>query len=70
MKDLIKKHESCIRIINLIIEGERTLEEMAWSNDRNNEMGLIIYHSENDIKTQIRAIEMLQARYDLLTSKL
>ena len=70
MKDLRAKHETCIKIIDLIIEERRTFNEMHWSNARNNEMGLKTYHSEEDINTQIRAIEMLQARYELLTAKL
>jgi hypothetical protein len=33
-------------------------------------MGLKIYHSEDDIRTEIRSIEYLQERYTLLTSRL
>ena len=70
MKDLREKHKACIRTIDLILEGQRTLEEMIWSNNRNNEQGLKLYHSEDDIRTEIRSIEYLQERYTLLTSKL
>ena len=70
MKDLRDRHEACINTIDLIIESERTLEEMLWSNGRNNEQGLIPYHSEDEIRAEIRAIERLQERYNLLTAKL
>jgi hypothetical protein len=70
MKNLREKHEVCIKIIDLIIEGQRTLDEMIWSNGRNNEQGLIPYYSEDDIQAQIRAINKLKARYTLLTAKL
>jgi hypothetical protein len=70
MKDLIERHEACINTLCLIIESERTLEEMLWSNGRNNEQGLKPYHSEDDIRIEMRAIERLQERYNLLTAKL
>jgi hypothetical protein len=43
---------------------------MLWSNGRNNEQGLKPYHSEDDIRIEMRAIERLQERYNLLTAKL
>ena len=70
MKHLIEKHEACIATINLILEGQRTLDEMIWSNGRNEEQGLTPYHTEDDIRAEIRAIERLQERYTLLTAKL
>jgi len=70
MKDLKERHEACIKVIDLIIEGERTLNEMIWSNTRNNEQGLIPYYSEENIRAEMRAIKRLQERYDLLTAKL
>lgn len=70
MKELLDRHKACIITIDLIIEGQRTLDEMIWSNGRNNEQGLTPYHSEDDIRTEIRSIEYLQERYTLLTSKL
>jgi hypothetical protein len=70
MKDLRAKHETCIKIIDLIIESRRTLNEMHWSNARNNEMGLKTYHTEKDINAQIRAINKLEGRYIMLTAKL
>ena len=50
MKNLKEKHEACIATINLILEGQRTLDEMLWSNGRNEEQGLTPYHTENDIR--------------------
>jgi hypothetical protein len=70
MKDLKERHQACIKTIDLIIEGERTLNEMIWSNGRNNEQGLIPYHSEDEIRAEMRAIKRLQERYNLLTAKL
>jgi len=70
MKDLREKHEACIRTIDLIIEGQRTIDEMIWSNGRNNEQGLTPYHTEENIQAEIRAINRLKARYTLLTAKL
>jgi len=70
MKNLREKHEACIRTIDLIIEGQRTVDEMIWSNGRNNEQGLTPYHSEENIQAEIRAINRLKARYTLLTAKL
>ena len=70
MKDLRAKHEACIMTIDLIIEGQRTVDEMIWSNGRNNEQGLIPYHTEENIQAEIRAINRLKARYTLLTAKL
>jgi len=70
MKNLRERHEACIRTIDLIIEGQRTLDEMLWSNGRNNEQGLTPYHTEENIQAEIRAINRLKARYTLLTAKL
>jgi len=70
MKNLRERHEACIRTIDLIIEGQRTLDEMIWSNGRNNEQGLTPYHTEENIQAEIRAINRLKARYTLLTAKL
>jgi len=70
MKTLREKHEACIRTIDLIIEGQRTLDEMIWSNGRNNKQGLTPYHTEENIQAEIRAINRLKARYTLLTAKL
>jgi hypothetical protein len=70
MKTLREKHEACIRTIDLIIESQRTLDEMIWSNGRNNEQGLTPYHTEENIQAEIRAINRLKARYTLLTAKL
>jgi len=70
MKNLREKHEACIRTIDLIIEGQRTIDEMIWSNGRNNEQGLTPYHTEENIQAEIRAINRLKARYTLLTAKL
>ena len=70
MKNLREKHEACIRTIDLIIEGQRTLDEMIWSNGRNKEQGLTPYHTEENIQAEIRAINRLKARYTLLTAKL
>jgi len=70
MKNLREKHEACIRTIDLIIEGQRTVDEMIWSNGRNNEQGLTPYHSEENIQAEIRAINRLKARYTLLTAEL
>jgi hypothetical protein len=70
MKNLRERHEACIRTIDLIIEGQRALDEMIWSNGRNNEQGLTPYHTEENIQAEIRAINRLKARYTLLTAKL
>jgi len=70
MKNLRERHEACIITIDLIIEGQRTLDEMIWSNGRNNEQGLTPYHTEENIQAEIRAINRLKARYTLLTAKL
>jgi len=70
MKNLRERHEACIRTIDLIIESQRTLDEMIWSNGRNNEQGLTPYHTEENIQAEIRAINRLKARYTLLTAKL
>lgn len=70
MKDLRERHEACIRTIDLIIEGQRTLDEMIWSNGRNEEQGLTPYHTEENIQAEIRAINRLKGRYTLLTAKL
>lgn len=70
MKNLRERHEACIRTIDLIIEGQRTLDEMIWSNGRNNEQGLTPYHTEENIQAEIRAINRLKSRYTLLTAKL
>jgi hypothetical protein len=70
MKNLREKHEACIRTIDLIIEGQRTVDEMLWSNGRNNEQGLTPYHTEENIQAEIRAINRLKSRYTLLTAKL
>jgi hypothetical protein len=70
MKNLREKHETCIRTIDLIIEGQRIVDEMIWSNGRNNEQGLTPYHTEENIQAEIRAINRLKARYTLLTAKL
>jgi hypothetical protein len=70
MKHLKEKHEACIRTIDLIIEGQRIVDEMIWSNGRNNEQGLTPYHTEENIQAEIRAINRLKARYTLLTAKL
>ena len=70
MKDLRAKHEACIRTIDLILEGQRTLDEMLWSNGRNEEQGLTPYHTEENIQAEIRAINRLKGRYTLLTAKL
>jgi len=70
MKNLRERHEACIKTIDLIIEGQRTLDEMIWSNGRNNEQGLTPYHTEENIQAEIRVINRLKARYTLLTAKL
>lgn len=70
MKDLRAKHEACIKTIDLIIESKRTLDEMIWSNGRNNEMGLRTYYTEQDIIDKILEIDNLNSRYELLTAKL
>jgi hypothetical protein len=70
MKNLREKHEACIKTIDLIIEGQRTLDEMIWSNGRNEEQGLTPYYTEENIQAEIRAINRLKGRYTLLTAKL
>jgi hypothetical protein len=70
MKNLREKHEACIRTIDLIIEGQRTLDEMIWSNGRNEDQGLMPYYNEDAIQAEIRAINRLKGRYTLLTAKL
>jgi hypothetical protein len=70
MKDLRERHQACINTIDLIIECERTLDEMLWSNARNNQQGLKTYHSDDDIRGEMIMIERLRERYDLLTAKL
>lgn len=70
MENLKERHEICVNTINLIIECKKTITEMRWSNDRNAEQGLKLYHSEQDIINETNALEKLQERYFLLTSKL
>lgn len=64
------KHLECIVILDNTFEAIRTLNEMHWSNRRNNEQGLTPYHSEFDLDNQVNLIEQLENEYKFTLNQL
>lgn len=64
------KHIECADLLDNTFEAIRTLNEMHWSNRKNNEQGLVPYHSEYALDIQVEYIEQLENEYKFTLNQL